>query len=124
MNELQKNKIFWILLIITIVNVGALAFGKIVIDKAADRVIQKLQKDYSPSPYGPGFDPDKISSAGYSLGQSTVMMGLMSEPNKVLNSDLVAPQIVQNQNNIIELVREADSWRKEWEKDRGFSPAQ
>ncbi len=24
-------------------------------------VIQGLEKDYSPSPYGPGFDPDKIN---------------------------------------------------------------
>jgi len=30
------------------------------IDKLADRVIEKLQKPYSPSPYGPGVDPDKL----------------------------------------------------------------
>jgi hypothetical protein len=34
--------------------------GNFVLDKVADRVIQRLQRDYSPSPYGPGFDPDKI----------------------------------------------------------------
>jgi hypothetical protein len=34
--------------------------NKIVIDKVADRVIQKLQREYSPSPFAPGFDPDKI----------------------------------------------------------------
>jgi len=34
--------------------------GNWIIDKVADRVIQKLQKEYSPSPYGPGVDPDKI----------------------------------------------------------------
>lgn len=40
-----------------------LIFGlgtKIFVDKVADKVIYKLQKDYSPSPYGPGIDPDKI----------------------------------------------------------------
>jgi hypothetical protein len=38
-----------------------LVFGhKIIIDKVADRVIHKLQKEYSPSPFSPGFDPDKI----------------------------------------------------------------
>ncbi len=26
-----------------------------------DAVIRNLEKDYSPSPYGPGFDPDKIN---------------------------------------------------------------
>lgn len=36
-------------------------FGeKILIDKIADRVVKKLQKEYSPSPYGPGFNPDLI----------------------------------------------------------------
>jgi hypothetical protein len=25
-----------------------------------NKVVEKLQKEYSPSPYGPGFDPDKI----------------------------------------------------------------
>lgn len=34
--------------------------GKFLVDKVADKVIQKLQKDYSPSPYGPGIDPDKL----------------------------------------------------------------
>jgi hypothetical protein len=40
-------------------------FGKEVIldkvtDHVADKVVIKLQKSYSPSPYGPGLDPDKI----------------------------------------------------------------
>jgi len=36
-------------------------FGnKILIDKVADKVIHKLQNEYSPSPFAPGFDPDKI----------------------------------------------------------------
>ena len=28
-------------------------------DRLADRVIQKLKRDYVPGPYEPGFDPDK-----------------------------------------------------------------
>jgi len=30
------------------------------IDKISDKVIERLQRDYSPSPYGPSVDPDKI----------------------------------------------------------------
>ena len=37
-----------------------LVCNKIIVDKVADRVIQKLQREYSPSPFSPGFDPDKI----------------------------------------------------------------
>lgn len=29
-------------------------------DKIADRVIQKLKRNYVPGPYEPGFDPDKV----------------------------------------------------------------
>ena len=34
--------------------------GNFFVNKVADRVIQRLQKDYSPSPYGPGINPDKL----------------------------------------------------------------
>lgn len=59
--DLKDNKIFWGLIALTIFNLTLLFGSKFIIDKVADRVIQKLQKEYSPSPYGPGFDPDKIN---------------------------------------------------------------
>lgn len=34
--------------------------GNAIVDKVANKVIEKLQKEYSPSPYGPGIDPDKL----------------------------------------------------------------
>jgi hypothetical protein len=53
----NNNKI---LITLTVSALLVLFAGKIMVDKIVDRVIQKLQKEYSPSPYGPGFDPDKI----------------------------------------------------------------
>lgn len=48
--------------VITFAVVLGLAFGgDFVVNKVADRVIEKLQRDYSPGPYHPGFDPDKVS---------------------------------------------------------------
>ncbi len=41
--------------------VAVIAGGDFFIDKVADKVIEKLQKPYGPSPYGPGFDPDRIN---------------------------------------------------------------
>ncbi|RTK97710.1 MAG: hypothetical protein EKK64_00410 [Neisseriaceae bacterium] len=56
----NSEKLVWIVLglgiFIFVVGIGT----NVLVDKVADKVIQKLQKDYSPSPYGPGFDPDKI----------------------------------------------------------------
>lgn len=60
MDELKKNKLLWVVALLTVCNVGVCVVGRVVVEKAADRVIQKLQKDYSPSPYGPGLDPDKV----------------------------------------------------------------
>jgi len=39
--------------------VGALMINKAA-DKAADKVMQRLQRDYAPGPYNPGFDPDRV----------------------------------------------------------------
>lgn len=56
----MNNKVAWILGIIVALMLVVGLGGKYFVDKVADRVIQKLQKEYSPSPYGPGIDPDKI----------------------------------------------------------------
>jgi hypothetical protein len=58
--NLGNNKLFWVVIFLVAALVVVWFGGKFVIDKVSDRVIQKLQKEYSPSPYGPGFDPDKI----------------------------------------------------------------
>lgn len=59
MNKNGENLV-WVVLglgvFIFVVGIGS----NFLVDKVAEKVIQKLQKDYSPSPYGPGFDPDKI----------------------------------------------------------------
>ena len=63
-DELKKNKVTLIIVAIVCLNVFVLFGGQILIDKIADRVIQKLQKEYSPAkpPYGPGLNPDMIST--------------------------------------------------------------
>jgi hypothetical protein len=53
----NNNKI---LITLAISSLFILFAGNIMVDKIVNRVIQKLQKEYSPSPYGTGFDPDKI----------------------------------------------------------------
>lgn len=60
MNSNNSNKLLWVVIALTVVMVGVGIGSKVLVDKVADRVIQKLQKEYSPSPYGPGIDPDKL----------------------------------------------------------------
>jgi hypothetical protein len=58
----NNNKLLWVVIALTIVMVVVGIGSKVFVDKVANRVIQKLQKDYSPSPYGPGIDPDKLDA--------------------------------------------------------------
>lgn len=58
----KSNKLLFVIVILTLAIIVGVVGTKVIVDKTADRVIQKLQKDYSPSPYGPGIDPDKIDA--------------------------------------------------------------
>lgn len=55
-HNLLLNTVIFLGIFIVIVAVG----GNFIVDKISDRVIKKLQRDYSPSPYGPTIDPDKL----------------------------------------------------------------
>lgn len=66
--NINKNLMFAVVLLIA---VGATIFvgGKVFVDKVAEKVIDKLQRDYTPGPYQPGFDPDKVDSNFFNKNQ-------------------------------------------------------
>src|SRR4051812_46318372 len=101
MEALKNNKVFWVLIIVSVFNVGALILGKVIVDRAANRVIQKLQKEYSPSPYGPGFDPDKISPNFFDPSKKYIEM---RQSSKIFPQDPVEDRVEQ-------MAVEADAWR-------------
>jgi len=59
-------KVLFVFLLLLVGFVGLKKLGVVetvydnFVETVADKVILKLQKEYSPSPYGPGLDPDKI----------------------------------------------------------------
>lgn len=60
MNNVTESKFF-----VPVATLGGVLllfalFNRVIVDKVAERVVQKLQRDYTPSPFAPGFDPDKI----------------------------------------------------------------
>jgi hypothetical protein len=59
MNNIN-NKYIWVVVALFgalfLVGVGS----KVFTDRIVAAVVDKLKKEYSPSPYGPGIDPDKI----------------------------------------------------------------
>jgi hypothetical protein len=60
MNDVLKSKMLLVVVVLAGITLFFGVTNKYFINKIADRVIEKLQKDYSPSPYGSGIDPDKI----------------------------------------------------------------
>ena len=61
--ELKKNKVAWFVGGMLIFNIIAFFISGVLVEKTADKVISKLQKEYSPAkpPYGPGINPNQIS---------------------------------------------------------------
>ena len=110
MDDLLKNKLFWVVAIVTLMNMSFFVIGKIVIDKAADSVIERLEKDYSPSPYGPGFDPDRVD----------VVRQLVHELKKYNENGQVHERTTSRE--LSDMIEDADKWRVSWEKERGANP--
>lgn len=110
-DELKTNKLFWAVVALTVFNVGVIFVGKFVVDKAADKVIERFEKDYSPSPYGPGIDPDKVDPT--------------AEARQRLYYEL--KKIEQQDGHTVAFDEEPagsgdETWRATWESERGFSP--
>lgn len=112
MGDLKKNKLFWVLLGVVILNIVLIVFGKIIVDKTTKQVIHKIQKEYSPSPYGPGFDPDKVDIKAFKTSKSYF--------------ESRSPEVIEepSNRNLVNMIQKADGWRNDWEQDRGFSPGQ
>lgn len=59
--ELKKNPLAWIVVTLFLVAGVEVASFKITVNKTTENVIQEMQKHYTPGPYAPGFDPDKVN---------------------------------------------------------------
>lgn len=112
MEFLKKNWLVAVMVVFCIVNVGVYVIGNVVVEKAADRVIEKLQKEYSPSPYGPGLDPDKLSPANAKKYFQIRHPGSTTMSEKTSRDDGEIGKVAEV------------NWRADWEQQRGFIPEQ
>lgn len=60
LEELLQNKLFWIVAFVGFTLVSFVGVKTYLVEKVTNNVILKLQKEYSPGPYSPGFDPDLV----------------------------------------------------------------
>lgn len=87
MKDLLDKKLFWVFIVFCFLLILTVTFSNKIIDIAiqnhydniADVIIKKLQKEYSPSPYGPGIDPDKVDVNSMLLPKSTNWEDLWGE---------------------------------------------
>jgi hypothetical protein len=112
MDDLLKNKMFVVIVALTFVNLAFFIGGKLIIDKAADEVIERLERNYSPSPYGPGLDPDKVNPQALDSPRQYL------EVKEELDGDPLPTSFVEQE---LADIAYATKWRTEWEKERGFN---
>lgn len=117
MVNLKNNKFVWIVGTFLLLNLTVLGLSKFIIEKTTQQVIQRLKQEYSPSPYGPSFDPDKVSPDHLRVNFN---------PTNHEKAELNEIAIFDNSNThggggVLYFSTEANKWREGWEKDRGFS---
>lgn len=58
---MQENKNLILVTIGLFVVLVSVIFGKdLIVQKITKEVIKELRREYTPGPYSPGFDPDKV----------------------------------------------------------------
>jgi len=60
MDKYLNNKMFWLVLVLFLGLMFTYKGKGGLIDTIANRAAEKIQKEWSPSPYAPGVDPDKV----------------------------------------------------------------
>jgi len=112
MEDLLKNKIVLLCLGLLLFNIFVFVAGKVIVNKAADQVIERLEKDYSPSPYGPGFNADQVNPESLRAQREYFEMSQQQSASFVVSDEEPSPVIA---------VTTAGIWRDDWERERGFS---
>ena len=124
MRDFLENKVVLVVAVFIMANLLVFLGSKIIIARAADKVIEKLQKEYSPSPYGPGVDPDRFNSDTVkklpappppsSPPSAKAYMELRTLPGEEGEEAMHTPSVQK-------MTETASAWREDWEKERGFN---
>lgn len=114
MSDLLNNKLVWLAGLLVLFNVMFFFGSKLIVDKAVDKVMDKLER-YSPSPYGPSYDPDKMTPE--TLKRRALLQTYLEQ-----KAGGRAILLDSEGNPKLQKVKFTDDWRNDWEKQRGFSP--
>ena len=106
MESLSNKKLFWVLVAAVTAVGGWIFLDKVLVDKVTANVIKKLSKPYSPSPYGPGVDPDKIETPQVGKMES-IPLNMAERARAVADVEKIAQGHVDH-----------ETWERYWETMR------
>jgi len=104
-DNIMNNKLLWIVIALGVLLVGVFIGGPILVDRITQKVINKMQKEYSPGPYAPGFDPDRVDPRFFRDGTPKGPPPGWTPPPQVIQPPAKMPS--------------PEDWNKQWEKYRG-----
>jgi hypothetical protein len=113
-DNIMNNKLLWIVILLGVLLVGVFVGGPVLIDRITQKVINKMQKEYSPGPYAPGFDPDRVDPKFFREGQPKTPPSNWPPQGPPPTSPPPGPVVAPSTK-----MPTPDEWNKQWEKYRG-----
>jgi hypothetical protein len=118
----KNNKWVWIIVGVTIFNVVLFGMSELIVRRTTNKVIERLQKEYSPSPYGPGIDPDKVNPDAF---RRKVEFRFDEQPTQTeektpptCGRHQVTPVEEKPKKKVEEVAPKKTDWLDDWEKQR------
>ena len=108
----QNKLLIGIVVALGIIIAGSFLAGPVVIDKLADKVIEKLQRDYAPGPYAPGFNPDQIDPNSFRRQQPNVGPGQF--PQQTGFTPITTDKVDADKDKPFDF----RNWNSQWEEQR------
>jgi hypothetical protein len=119
LDQILENRLFPVVLVCAILMGVLLVGGPAFQDKVKTDVIEDLRSNYTPGPYAPGFDPDKVNP-NFWRGQQLPAQQMV--PNGATRATQGQPQPrytpipnVSGPNNFDSY---PEAWNKQWEDSR------
>lgn len=134
-NNIQLNSKFLLPIVAFALIFGVCVFGSnVLIKKVSEKVIQQIQRDYTPGPYSPGFDPDKVDPRFFRNNNQQPLQQSSPPPMQNQNPTNDFPPNSQGVNNfrniddyledipmkapLLETLDSPDRWNQMWENSR------
>lgn len=95
--------------------------GNVLIKKISEKVIEQMKRDYTPGPYSPGFDPDKVDPRFFRNSQVNPQQQQLPQqqiPPNSPPSDFPRGMNTYENAQTVPLLDNPEQWNRMWENSR------